>query len=147
MIGQVVEAVVGNRCQVLRGGRKDGEWAVVSRHVRDLQVGDMVRVFEDRGQLWVVALIGTGPVQVVNLITPPPPLTETQPVQRGTEVISPAWSGTSTARKNSNAPRPSRCAPASSGGSATSGACSACLHHPARSTRTSLLNWTTAASL
>ena len=94
MIGQVVEAVVGNRCQVLRGGRKDGEWAVVSRHVRDLQVGDMVRVFEDRGQLWVVALIGTGPVQVVNLITPPPPLTETQPVQRGTEVISPAWSGT-----------------------------------------------------
>lgn len=92
MIGRVVATVVGNRCQITRAGKSEAEFAVVSRHVRTLAVGELVRLFEDRGQLWVIAILGTGPVGAV--VVEKPPTTETQPVQRGTEVVGPEWSGT-----------------------------------------------------
>lgn len=92
MIGRVVAAVTGNRCQITRAGKTEAEFAVVSRHVRTLAVGELVRLFEDRGQLWVVAILGTAPVGVV--VVEQPPTTETQVTQRGTEVVGPEWSGT-----------------------------------------------------
>lgn len=92
MIGRVTATVVGNRIMVTRAGKAESESAVVSRHVRTVAIGELVRLFEDRGQLWVVAILGTGPVTNVPVDRPPVP--ETQTTIRGTEVVGPTWSGT-----------------------------------------------------
>lgn len=94
MIGRCVTPVAAssNRITVTRSGSSVAEFAVVSRHVRGVQAGELVRLFEDRGQLWVVAILGTGPVADVFVSEPPTP--ETADAIGGTEIIAPGWSGT-----------------------------------------------------
>lgn len=94
MIGRVTSGVSGSKIQVLRLGRQTSESATVSRHTAGVQVGEQVRLFEDRGQLWVVAILGTAAVAPAPSPSPLPPVTETQPIVRGTSVVSPEWSGT-----------------------------------------------------
>lgn len=93
MIGHTSSTVEGNRVWVYRAGRYTPEVAVVSRHVRDLQPGDLVQLFENHGQLWVVAALGVGPVE-----HPPqgevPSVPENLNLISGTEPVGPEWSGT-----------------------------------------------------
>lgn len=93
-------AVQGNRVPVRRNGAAAPERAVVSRHVRDVQPGELVWLMLNAGQLWVVGIMGTAPVpelpppvDIPGEPPPAPPAVE-RPVSRGTTVMGPAWSGT-----------------------------------------------------